>query len=95
MQVQVSEHLCVLCFYYLILCICAVYGPSFLVFGAFVYACMCVCDVCVCEGSRFCIFVGGVLTAGSSSVPAAGNVSLPGSWQTDDIIDFVQYLGVR
>lgn len=47
------------------------------------------------EGSRFCVFVGGVLTAGSSSVPAAGNVSLPGSWQTDDIIDFVQYLGVR
>lgn len=56
--------------------------------------CMCVC-MCVCEGSRFCIFVGGVLTAGSSSVPAAGNVSLPGSWQSDDIIDFVQYLGVR
>lgn len=82
--------MCVLCFYCLILCICAVYGPSFLVFGAFVYAC-----VCVCEGSRFCIFVGGVLTAGSSSVPAAGNVSLPGSWQSDDIIDFVQYLGVR
>lgn len=61
-----------------------------------VHLCMHVCmHVCVCEGSRFCIFVGGVLTAGSSSVPAAGNVSLPGSWQSADIIDFVQYLGVR
>lgn len=83
-----------LCFYCLILYICAVYGPSFFIFGAFVYACVCM-HVCVCEGSCFCIFVGGVLTAGSSSVPAAGNVSLPGSWQSDDIIDFVQYLGVR
>lgn len=61
-----------------------------------VHLCMHVCmHVCVCEGSRFCIFVGGVLTAGSSSVPAAGNVSLPGSWQSDDTLDFVQYLGVR
>lgn len=42
-----------------------------------------------------CVFVGGVLAIGFSPVPAAGNVSLPGRRQTDDIIDAVQYLGVR
>lgn len=63
LSVHDTRHMCVLNF---------IYCPSFLTFGAFVCA-----RVCVCVCALVCIRGRCVLAVGSSSVPAAGNVSPP------------------
>lgn len=79
-----------ICHYPAYVCHNFIYCSSSFIFGAFFYA-----RVCVFYQFELVCTRGRCAHCWHCPVLAAGNVSLPASWQTDDIIDAVQCLGVR